>query len=389
MNKQDRVFVLADTIFSPMGMGTRLHFSAVSERRSAVQLHERLFGMDGAFHVAILPEDALDAVPPISLEGQPFTRLERMIQYTLADLAKNPALRFADTGTQLIFATAKGNISHLVQANPYTDNLDLYQMETSIRKISRSFGFTRDPLVISNACISGLLAVVQGWAMLQCGEAEQVVVVAADEISAFILSGFHVLQALSDGPCKPFDAQRQGINLGEGAAAIVLVRCDHPPFPGAIEMEAGAVTNDANHISGPSRTGAELAMAMKRSLRASGRRPEDIDFVSLHGTGTLYNDEMEARAMELAGMEAVPALSLKGNFGHTLGASGLIEAILSAESLRQNQVLPTLGYEESGVSVPVRIVQESIFKPLVSCLKTASGFGGCNAAAVFSKSIDP
>jgi 3-oxoacyl-[acyl-carrier-protein] synthase-1 len=262
-------------------------------------------------------------------------------------------------------------------------------MESSIRKVAAAFGFKRDPIVVSNACISGLLAMVQAWTILRCGEAERVVVVAADEISAFILSGFQVLQALSDGPCRPFDAQRQGINLGEGAAAILLVRSDHPPFPGAIEMESGAVTNDANHISGPSRTGAELAMAMKRSLRASGRLPGEIHFVSLHGTGTLYNDEMEARALNLAGLEDAPALSLKGNFGHTLGASGLIEAILSAESLRQNQILPTLGFSQSGVSVPVQIVQESIYRPLETCLKTASGFGGCNAAAVFSKSIDP
>jgi 3-oxoacyl-[acyl-carrier-protein] synthase-1 len=321
--------------------------------------------------------------------GEPLTRLERMVYAVLADLAEDAASTFQDPGTQLIFASAKGNISNIQRAEPQWASTDQYQMESSIRKVAGAFGFRRDPMVVSNACISGLLAMIQAWTILRCGEAERVVVVAADEISAFILSGFQVLQALSDGPCRPFDAQRQGINLGEGAAAILLVRSDHPPFPGAIEMESGAVTNDANHISGPSRTGAELAMAMMRSLRASGRVPGEIDFVSLHGTGTLYNDEMEARALSLAGLEEAPALSLKGNFGHTLGASGLIEAILSAESLRQNQILPTLGFTQSGVSVPVQIVQESIYKPLETCLKTASGFGGCNAAAVFSKSIDP
>jgi 3-oxoacyl-[acyl-carrier-protein] synthase-1 len=388
MNKRDRVFVLADTILSPLGMGTRKNFSAVANGVSAVQLHEGLFGMEGNFHAAILPDRVFESIPHATALGEPLTRLERMVHAVIAELADNPESCFVDPGTQLIFASAKGNISQLEQMDLEGGLTDPCQMESSIRKITRAFGFTRDPMVVSNACISGLLALVQGWTMLRCGEVDRVVVVAADEISAFILSGFQVLQALSDGPCRPFDAHRQGINLGEGAAAVVLVRSDHPPFTGAIEMEAGAVTNDANHISGPSRTGAELTMAMQRALRASGRMPGEIDFVSLHGTGTLYNDEMEARALNLAGLESIPALSLKGNFGHTLGASGLIESILSAESLRQNQVLPTLGFVQPGVSVPVNIVPESVHKPLVSCLKTASGFGGCNAAAVFSKSID-
>ena len=111
----------------------------------------------------------------------------------------------------------------------------------------------------------------------------------------------------------------------------------------------------------------------------------DIDFISAHGTATIYNDEMEAKALNLANLQTVPVNSLKAYYGHTLGAAGLIESIVSLHSLKENLVIPSLGFENLGVTEPINICTTLYKSPLQHCLKTASGFGGCNAAMVFSK----
>jgi 3-oxoacyl-[acyl-carrier-protein] synthase-1 len=147
----------------------------------------------------------------------------------------------------------------------------------------------------------------------------------------------------------------------------------------------GAISNDANHISGPSRTGEPLYAAINRTFKESGLTPEDIGFISAHGTATIYNDEMEAKAISLSGMEEVPVNSLKGYYGHTLGAAGLIESVIAVESLKANLVIPTKGFVEKGVSKEINICSTLKTLPMKYALKTASGFGGCNAAMVFGK----
>lgn len=206
-------------------------------------------------------------------------------------------------------------------------------------------------------------------------------------ITRFVLSGFQSFQAVSAAPCKPFDAARNGVTLGEGAATIVL--SIEPPVNAAahIRVTGGAVSNDANHISGPSRTGQELFQAMQRTMHEAGVTTADIDFISAHGTATLYNDEMESKAITLAGLQEVPVNSLKGYYGHTLGAAGLIESVISVHSLLQNLVIPTKGFSEPGTTKSLNVC--STLQPgfLKTCLKTASGFGGCNAAVLFNKQL--
>ncbi len=152
-----------------------------------------------------------------------------------------------------------------------------------------------------------------------------------------------------------------------------------------IKVVSGSVSNDANHISGPSRTGEELYYCIKKSMKDAGLSGADIDFISAHGTATMYNDEMEAKAIASATLQAAPVNSLKAFYGHTLGAAGLIESIISIQSLKENIIIPTKGFKESGVSKPINICNKILYKHLYNCLKTASGFGGCNAAVVFSK----
>jgi 3-oxoacyl-[acyl-carrier-protein] synthase-1 len=237
------------------------------------------------------------------------------------------------------------------------------------------------PIVISSACVSGLSALLTGMRLIQSGVCQHVVVTGADVISKFVLSGFQSFQAISPEPCRPFDKNRKGLNLGEGAASIIL----SSKYNKGIKIAGGATTNDANHISAPSRTGEELALAINKALQQAQLLSTDINFISAHGTATLYNDEMEAKAITQAGMASVPVNSLKGYYGHTLGAAGLIESVIAIQSLKAQIVLPTKGFNEHGVSTPLNIQKESQFITAKHCLKTASGFGGCNAAMIFSK----
>jgi 3-oxoacyl-[acyl-carrier-protein] synthase-1 len=209
------------------------------------------------------------------------------------------------------------------------------------------------------------------------------VVAGADCISPFIIAGFKSFQALSTTICKPFDKDRNGLNLGEGAATLLL---SSEPTGASLAVTGGASTNDANHISGPSRTGAEMARAIQLAMKQAGVSSSEIGFISAHGTATPYNDEMESKAFLQAALEKVPAFSLKPSFGHTLGAAGLIESAISLEALQRGWILPSPGYSNHGVTAPVTIsttLQKGV--SLQHFIKTGSGFGGCNAALVFSK----
>jgi 3-oxoacyl-[acyl-carrier-protein] synthase-1 len=152
-----------------------------------------------------------------------------------------------------------------------------------------------------------------------------------------------------------------------------------------IKLKGGSVSNDANHISGPSRTGQELAGAVKNAILDADLLAVNIGFISAHGTATVYNDEMEANAIAISGLKKVPLNSLKGFYGHTLGAAGLIESIVSIQSLKQNLVMPTIGFSEPASADKVTVCAETTRLKATNFLKTASGFGGCNAAVVFGK----
>ena len=361
------VFILADHIVSPLGEGTAANFRQVTAGVSGIRRHEAGPVSARPFYASLF-----EAAEPTA----PLTRFETILISAIDGALKDSNIDPSDPETVLILSTTKGNIQ-LLETNPYNDALrDRISLSTSARLVAEYFGFTTKPIVVSNACISGVLAITTGARLLRAGKYKHAVIVGGDIVSRFILSGFESFQAVSPEPCRPFDAARSGITLGEGAAAMVL-----STRPAHIEVLGGSIGNDANHISGPSRTGQELAHVIRQALGT-----ERIDFISAHGTATPYNDEMEAKAVTLAGLGSVPIHSLKGYYGHTFGAAGLIESILSVQSLREDCLIPSMGFEHLGVSEPIHVIQDVIRTPLQYCLKTASGFGGCNAAVVFGKS---
>lgn len=367
------VFVVADNIYSPLGPTTAENFSRLTKGIAGVRRQDRPEMADGPFYAALFERGDLSAISG-------FTKFERLLAASIGGVLEGTDVDPANPATVLILSTTKGNVSLLEEGIEDPARISL---TGSARRIAGHFGFTQPPIVISNACISGILALITAMRLIRANRCETAVVAGADVISRFVLSGFGSFQAISAGPCKPFDEARDGINLGEGAGAVVL--SGNQRYRGHLRIRGGAVSNDANHISGPSRTGAELAEAISRSLADGGCMAGEIDFISAHGTATPYNDEMEARAITLAQLQTVPVNSLKGYYGHTLGAAGLIESVVTLQSMRKDRILPSLGYETNGVTTPLNICTTLMRAPLDHCLKTASGFGGCNAAVVFSK----
>lgn len=378
-----KVYVIADNIVAPLGRTTAENFAAVCQGKSGIQLqHSRLLS-PADFYAAVMAPGQLEAYSAGSnLEG--YTKFEHLLILSVQEALAQTNLDITNGRTAFIVSTTKGNIE-LLEQQPAQPPLGEMELFATAKKVAAYFNFTAAPLVVSNACISGLLAILTAKRLIAAGLYDHAVVTGADVVTQFVLSGFQSFQAVSNEPCRPFDAARKGVTLGEGAATVILSKQPSLAPANAVVVKAGSVSNDANHISGPSRTGAELGMAMRLAMLNSGLTPADIGFVSAHGTATLYNDEMEAKALHLAGLQDRPVNSFKGYYGHTLGAAGLIEAIIGIRALQQQTVIPTLGFEQLGVSMPVNVSSTLTRQPMQHYLKTVSGFGGCNAAMVFSK----
>jgi 3-oxoacyl-[acyl-carrier-protein] synthase-1 len=379
------VFVVSDNILSPLGATTTENFARLGKAVSGIKLHDDAAMSAAPFYASLFDPGADIAAfgDPSGADLAPYTKFEQLLIASIGEALQNSGIDPGNNNTVLILSSTKGNISLLetVEFDPaLKERIALY---SSAKWVAGYFGFANPAIVTSNACISGIVALLTGMRLIQSGWYENAVIAGADIISKFVLSGFQAFQAISPEPCKPFDESRSGISLGEGAATLILSA--HPGNGKGIRISGGAVSNDANHLSAPSRTGEELCFAIEKTLKDAGLSAADIDFISAHGTATQYNDEMEAKAITLAGLAAVPLNSLKGYYGHTLGAAGLIESIISIRSLEENLVLPTLGFGRMGVSQPLNICTELLSAPLKNCLKTASGFGGCNAAIAFSK----
>ncbi len=374
------VFLISDNILSPIGLTTGDNFVQLKELVSGVKKQCNTSFSEDPFYASLFNDINFHFKESIN---QAYTKFEKTLIASISDALQKSSIDTADKKCIFILSSTKGNIS-LLETEAYNKDLEnRISLSTSAKLVADHFHFTNKPIVISNACISGLLAIITGMRLIQSGQYENAVIAGSDVISKFVLSGFQSFQAISNNKCKPFDAARKGINLGEAAGTIILSSNKKNSL--GIKISGGSVSNDANHISGPSRTGEELNFAIKKAMKEANLSSKEINFISAHGTATIFNDEMEANAITLANLQHVPVNSLKGYYGHTLGAAGIIESIISMYSLNENLVLPTLGFENPGVTKPINICTSLYKTPLQNCLKTGSGFGGCNAALVMSK----
>lgn len=378
-----QLFISSYNIISPLGATGKENFDKLQNGISGVTQHQRTDIDEDPFWASLISDEQMKRYC-VEISGkEKYTRFEKLLIASISDAAKNSAINISDTKTVFIFSTTKGNIS-LLDDETVSEDDERLTLFYSAKKITNYFQNTSKPFVISNACISGSMAILFAQRLLETGQFDNAVVAGADTISKFVFSGFKSFQALSPQRCQPFSLNRDGINLGEAAATLILTKNESDKNLNVV-FSGGAITNDANHISGPSRTGEELSNAINQAVYVSGISENEIGFISAHGTATLFNDEMEANAFHRSKLDATPVNSLKGYFGHTLGASGILESVISIISLQKNTVIASAGFIEIGVTQLVNVCTQNLKTNSDHLLKTASGFGGCNAALIFSK----
>lgn len=368
--------VVADHIVSPLGFSTSNNYAAVKAGRTGLQRYSGKWGLPEPFMAALIDRDeALAVCEQAGIHGH-YTFFERLAILSVQQALQQCEVDVTSSRTLLILSTTKGNVDLLREPQEGIAEERVLLGEAA-KTIAAYFGNPNQPLVVSNACISGVCAQIEAERLLKAGVYDAVIVCGGDILSPFIVSGFQSLMALTDTPCRPFDEDRTGINLGD-AVATIIYKGVTKQREGVWTVAKGAIRNDGYHISSPSKVGEGSFRALRQILE--GVDAEEIAVVNAHGTATLFNDEMESVAIDRAGLGSVPVNSLKGYFGHTMGAAGILETIITMRALDEGLVLATKGYENLGVSRPVQVTKQNQTTQKRTFVKMISGFGGCNAA---------
>lgn len=289
--------------------------------------------------------------------------------------------------TRLLVASTKGEIDRLDKTRRANQPLpEAVLFGPLLEKISRRFGLSDGGMNINAACASSTIALARGAALIASGQADCVLVYAADIVSEFVFSGFSALQALSGEAARPFDAARQGLTLGEAGVALLLMsaECASRQKQSPLATIAGwGAANDAHHVTAPARDGSGLILACQAALKNAGIVAEQIAAINAHGTATLYNDAMELTAFNRLFPEGLPPLhGVKGSLGHCLGAAGGIEALVAGYALQEQMIPATVGCAQPEETAQGRVSATSQMICGDYLLSTNSGFGGINAALI-------
>ena len=359
-------YIIADNIISPLGETSEENYLSVKAGRSGIRAYEPgTCNIPEGFYASLLFED----FETLALKSA---------QKAIANAQKtigNAQLELKGKRTAFILSSTKGNIE---------ENISLAD---SAQRIATQLGIDAKPIVVCNACISGLSALILGNRLIDSDLYDAAIVCGCDTPRQFILSGFQSLKALSPEPCRPFDMERMGLNLGEAAATLILSK--NPIQGNSWRMGDGFIRNDAFHISTPSKTADGLYLSLQRTLESFTKEisstckqidmKEHLAFINAHGTATLFNDQMESVAIGRVGLSDLPANAYKSFWGHTMGASGILETIISMKAIDDDTILGTRGFSELGVSGKMNICAENRPTDKKGFIKMLSGFGGCNA----------
>lgn len=359
-------YIIADNIISPLGETSEENYLSVKAGRSGIRAYEPgTCNIPEEFYASLLFED-----------------FETLALRSAQKAIANAQLELQGKRTAFILSSTKGNIE---------ENISLAD---SAQRIASQLGIDSKPIVVCNACISGLSALILGNRLIDSGLYDAAIVCGCDTPRQFILSGFQSLKALSPEPCRPFDMERMGLNLGEAAATLILSK--NPIQGNSWRMGDGFIRNDAFHISTPSKTADGLYLSLQRTLESFTKEIsstcKQIDmkahlaFINAHGTATLFNDQMESVAIGRAGLSDLPANAYKSFWGHTMGAAGILETIISMKAIDDDTILGTRGFSELGVSGKMNICAENRPTDKKGFIKMLSGFGGCNATIWAAKS---
>lgn len=371
-------YVAGDNVITSLGFSSNENFQNLIDGNTGIKTGKYDYLYPEPFPASIIDRNRLEEKAAGLNITSGYTIFEQLLLVSISEALRESGIDIHSPRTAIIISSTKGNID-LLKNNPKRFDAGRIHLWKSAQIIGDYFNTSKTPLVISNACISGVLALNTAYRFIKWGKFDNVVVAGADILSEFIVSGFQSFLSLSKEVCKPFDKDRTGLSLGDGAATVVLTsdkKIAKQPF---IEIITGSGSNDANHISGPSRTGEGLYIVIKDVLDGS----RGVDFISAHGTATPYNDDMESIAIDRNGLNDIPVNSYKGYIGHTLGAAGVIESIFCFETMRNGKLIKTLGFENPGTVKKINIIKETKPAKVNRVLKTASGFGGSNAAILF------
>ena len=373
-------YIIADNIISPLGETSEENYLSVKAGRSGIRAYEPgTYNIPEGFYASLLFED-FETLALRSAQKAIANALKNIenAQKDIGNKQKaigNAQLELKGKRTAFILSSTKGNIE---------ENISLAD---SAQKIASQLGIDTKPIVVCNACISGLSALILGNRLIDSGLYDAAIVCGCDTPRQFILSGFQSLKALSPEPCRPFDMERMGLNLGEAAATLILSK--NPIQENSWRMGDGFIRNDAFHISTPSKTADGLYLSLQRTLESYTKEissackqidlKEHLAFINAHGTATLFNDQMESVAIGRAGLSDLPANAYKSFWGHTMGAAGILETIISMKAIDDDTILGTRGFSELGVSGKMNICAENRPTDKKGFIKMLSGFGGCNA----------
>ena len=336
---------------------------------------------------------------------------DKYIQYSrtdrLAMVAAKDAVRdfdrqqswFRESG--IVIASTVGGLSEIdpeIAKNPAAwyrraDGLaraSSYSVARAAASVGENLDIRGPNCAVSVACASGGMAIALAANMLLDDAAPMVLAGGSDALCPFTMSGFNALQSLDKEPCRPFDLNRKGLNIGEGAAVLVLETLAGARARGAnvlAVLRGWAMNNDATHPTAPQKQGIGMAYCIRNAMDMAGAGVEDIGYVNAHGTGTPLNDIAEANAYELVFRERsrpVPVSSTKSYFGHCLGSAGSIEAAITIASIRSGAIFPTLRLTDPIESPSVDWVRDEVrHHPVQTAMSVSLGFGGSNTVLIF------
>jgi 3-oxoacyl-[acyl-carrier-protein] synthase II len=371
-----KAVIVASDIITPYGKGIEQCWAGLMARRSAISRIDRF--ETGAFH-----SSCGGVIPGLRYPGG-----DSLVMQMLA-LLLDPAVCFPRDAL-LLLATIKGEIDFLEQSilgggnDPAASVLDRL-----LGRVIHRAGTDGGGMIVSSACTSSAAALAQAGAMIRCGHRDCVLVVACDSVTEFIFSGFSALMALDAQPARPFDRNRGGLNVGEAAGYLLLMseeRAIRENREIRGELCGWGMSDDANHMTGPSRDSGGLIRAMEGALESAACARSEVGFISAHGTGTPYNDAMEMKAFRTLFTERpLPVYSVKGGIGHTMGAAGLVETTIALHALRQGMVPPTVNLVDVDDDAAGWVSGScSSIASGRKALVTNAGFGGVNSALVLA-----
>jgi 3-oxoacyl-[acyl-carrier-protein] synthase II len=402
----NRVVVTGAGIVTALGCGWRINTHGFRAGKTAFR-PVTLFEVSRQRSKIAAEIDLPKKPPPTRLPDKNLRRLNRAARMLL--LAAHEAwtqsgwqAESREGGMPVILGTTSGEMTlgqdYLRQAlhsprrfRSQPTRVAYYQVQRQGLDLCDAFGFQGPVTIIANACASGANAVGHAWETVRSGRAEKVLTGGYDALCQLTFAGFDSLQALAPTPCRPFDAARNGLSLGEGAAILTLETLDGAKRRGAEilgEIIGYGATTDVHHLTQPHPEGNAALAAMRAACASAGVTPEQIDYVNAHGTATPQNDATEAAAINRwAGARAktLPVSSTKANIGHLLGAAGAVEAVICLMALRGQWLPPEISLNKVDPGCQFPIVREPTDKKIETALSNSFGFGGANASLLFRR----